>query len=527
MTRAPRPSRSTLVVLGLLMVAAAIVVQHAGRGTIFFYDEWNFITARRGFSADSFLEGHNGHLSVFPVAVYKVLLQVVGLTEYWPYRLTLVLLHLVTAGLFFVAIRSRIGDAAAVCGAALILFLGSAGEDLVWAFQIGFVGSIAAGLGMLIALDRRTGRGDLAAMVLLGVTLGCSSLGVPFLVVALVELALQRDWRRLARVVAVPLTLYLLWQAAYGGESEIRSGNIDDAPAFAFQMLAAALGGLSGFGASAGPTLAVAALGGLALAVVRRPPSPRLLALMTGAAALWGLTALARAQFNDPGASRYIYASVVLVLLAGAELWPRGYQLRGRILAVAAVATAIMIVGNLLPLNQKAGGLRANSENVKARITALQLAGPQVSPDLQPAPEGAPQIFAGQYRGAVASFGSPADSEAELRADIEPDRAAADDVLQRASAPIPQAAPAPPSTRACTGVPAGGDVPLLPGRVLLTVPRGGSPSTAGLRRFADGVLPSPLATVAPGQAVLVTTIADGARTPWALRVDAAVEVCPA
>ncbi len=527
MPSARRPSRLTLAVLGLLMLASAIVIQHAGHGLIFFYDEWDFITRRRGFSADSLLDGHNGHLSVFPVALYKLLLQIAGLGAYWPYRLTLVCLHLLAGALLFVVLRSRVGDAAAVCGAALLLFLGSAADDLIWAFQIGFVGSIAAGLGMLVALDRRSRGGDLAAAVLLGVSLGCSSLGVSFLAIAVIEPVVQRDWRRLARVVAAPLALYLAWRAKYG-ESDLMAGNLDDAPAYAFQMLAAAVGGVTGLGATAGPTLAVLVLLGLAWGTARSAPSPRLLAVLAGAVSLWGLTALARAQLADPGAARYLYASVVLVLLAAAELWPRGVVLRGRALAVAGVATAIAVLGNLLPLNQKADALRANSEHVKARVSALQLAEVEVAPDYRPAPEAAPQIEAGPYLAAVRDFGSPAQSERALISDQEPDRLVADVVLSQIVPPVTRPATARGALRGCTAFAAGSDVPLPPeGSIVLAAPDGGEPAQLLLRRFANGTIVSPLATVAPGERLAVTTAPDGIDQAWAVRVSAAVRACSA
>ncbi len=527
MLDARSPSRLTIGVLALLMLGAAIVIQHAGHGTVFFYDEWDFITGRRGFSADSFLDGHNGHLSVVPVAVYKVMLQVFGLDAYWPYRLTLVLLHLVASGLLFVVLRRRVGDAAAVCGAALLLFLGSAADDLLWAFQIGFVGSMAAGLGMLVALDRRSRRGDLVAMVLLAVSLGCSSLGVSFLAIAVIEPAVQRDWRRLARIVLGPVALYLLWRAAYG-DSDLMSGNLDDAPAYAFQMLAAATGGMTGLGGSVGPTLAVLALLGLGWAIARSAPSARLLAVLAGAVSLWGLTALARAQLADPGASRYLYASVVLLMLAGAELWPRGFELRGRALVVAAVATGIAVLGNLLPLNEKAGSLRANSENVKARLSALQLAGVAVPPDFRPAPEAAPQIQAGPYLAAVRDFGSPAETEQALASDQEPDRLVADVVLSQIVAPATRPVTVSGPLRGCTAFGAGSDVPLpAEGSIVLAGPRDGAPAQLLLRRFAAGTIVSALATLEPGGRLEVTTVPDDIEQSWAVRVTAPVRACSA
>jgi len=526
MSASARPSWRTLLVLGLLALAAAVLVQHAGRGTIFFYDEWDFITRRRGLGADSFLTGHNGHLSALPVAVYKVLLQAFGLGTYWPYRLVLTLLHVLCGLLLFAVVRERTGDAAAVCAAALLLFLGSASDDLLWAFQIGFVGSMAAGLGMLLALDRRTTRGDVAAAVLLGTSLASSSLGVSFLVIAVVELGIRRDWGRLARVVVAPVGVYLLWRLGYG-ESDLRAGNLDDAPAYAFQMVSAAAGGLTGLGASAGPTLAILLLAGVAVSVVLVPPSPRLLAVLAGAASLWGLTALARAQLADPAATRYVYASVVLLLLAGAEMWPRGAVLRGRVLAVAGVVTAVAVLGNLLPLNQKAGSLRDNSEKVLAGVSALLLARDAAPPTYRPEPDAAPQIEAAKFLGAVDDFGSPGLSEAELARDREPDRVLADEVFSQLVPPVPTAAPAGARPRDCTDLQPGQDIDLPDaGALLFAVRRDAAPIELRLRRFASTPIPSALATVADGAPALVSTAPDAVQRPWNVVVTGAVRACP-
>ena len=60
--------------LGLAMLIAAAAILHEGRGTLPFFDEWNFIIERRGHSLDTLLRPHNGHLVVAPLLLYKLLL---------------------------------------------------------------------------------------------------------------------------------------------------------------------------------------------------------------------------------------------------------------------------------------------------------------------------------------------------------------------------------------------------------------------------------------------------------------------
>src|SRR5262245_56489806 len=93
-----RVEASTLALGGFLVLGAALYYV-AGRGLSFFFDEWTFILQRQPNSADAFLAGHNGHLSLVPVLVYKALWSTVGLRHYGPYRLVDVALHLVCVSL--------------------------------------------------------------------------------------------------------------------------------------------------------------------------------------------------------------------------------------------------------------------------------------------------------------------------------------------------------------------------------------------------------------------------------------------
>ena len=114
-----------------------------------------------------------------PVAIYKVLLQVVGLAHHWPYLAVLALMHCALGAGVFVLARRRVGGWAALGVAILILFMGLAWQNIVWSFQIGFVGSVLGGVWAFVALDRRDARGDALACVALVLATLSSSLGVP------------------------------------------------------------------------------------------------------------------------------------------------------------------------------------------------------------------------------------------------------------------------------------------------------------------------------------------------------------
>ena len=169
------------------------------RGDSFFFDEWNFINlaSTTGYW-HNVLQPHNGHPSMIPYTIYEVLLRIVGLRHYGPYQAVLFLLDVGCGTLLFFLLRRKIHPIAAGALPALLMLLGPSWQDLLWPFQIGFLGSIAGGLGALVLIDRRTRRADIGACVCLLASIGCSGVALAFLAGLGVEfLWHRRDWRRL------------------------------------------------------------------------------------------------------------------------------------------------------------------------------------------------------------------------------------------------------------------------------------------------------------------------------------------
>ncbi|MDX6664773.1 MAG: hypothetical protein QOG68_979, partial [Solirubrobacteraceae bacterium] len=121
----------TGVFVALVPIAAAVILYY-GRGTTFFVDDWQWIAGRRDWTLATFLHPHNQHLSLIPIAIYKLLFVTVGIGHYWPYRVAVVAVHVLCSVLVFVLVRRRLGGWEAVVAGGLILFLGSATDDLLW-----------------------------------------------------------------------------------------------------------------------------------------------------------------------------------------------------------------------------------------------------------------------------------------------------------------------------------------------------------------------------------------------------------
>lgn len=524
---------------GLLLIEGAILL-YMGRGLSFFFDEWDFVTHDYGGGLHSLLAAHVGNISIFPAAAYKVLFHLAGLDHYAVYRLTLIALHLLSACLVFVLASRRIARVPALLATALVLFLGSAWEDLLWPFQIGYMLSIAGGLAALVLLERDDRSGEVAATLCLILAIGSSSLGIPIVIGVAVELAWQQGWRHLW-IVLVPAALYVLWYLGYG-ESQVTRDSLINAPGFAADLAAAAFGALAGRGLDWGRPLAVLGLLVLLAALARgRRTSPRLAGLLAAAVALWVVTAAARSTISAPEASRYVYLGAVLIVLIGVELL-RGVEIGPRAMAMAGALVAFFALTGLTVLHAGALGLRGTSATVTAELGALELARSQAPPSFQPDTQRAPQIQAGPYLHTVRAIGSsPADSPAAIAASDPASRAAADSVLVRLGVPrmtpLPAGAPsalAPaPATVTLSGASesqVGGCLALTPlaGASMsgvFTLPSGGAaienrgaaPLSLSVRRFGEAFAPLP-AQVPAHAAVALSIPPDRASTPWQLQI---------
>lgn len=439
------PSRLVASALAVLMILAAARLLYFGRDLTFVGDEWAFINNRRDWTLDAFLVPHNEHLVLFPAAVFKLLFPTVGLTDFWVYLSTVVVAHLVCVALLFRLARHRVGDRLALLASLPILFLGSAWQVLLWSFNVGFVVSVAAGLGMLLMLDRGDRRGDAFACLLLSLSLASASIGLPFAAGAVVEVLLRPRRLRRLWVALVPLSLYALWYVAYGPSSlqtarggvgpgvlEGSTANLTAVPAYAAKMAATAFGGLAGLRPAWGGLVMVVALAVALSRLLRVKAVPvRFVSLGTGAVAYWVLTALTRAHFSPPSESRYVYLGAVLIVLMAVEI-ARGVRPSRPALAVIALLVGLALVGNASSLAQGARDFQVLANFWHADMFALEVARPGIRPDFPIDPEHAPELIAGPYYAAVKQLGSPADKVADFAARPDPVRQAADSAVARA-----------------------------------------------------------------------------------------------
>lgn len=543
----PRTAR-VLLCLALAASGALLIVWQAH--LTFLVDDWDLLILRPGFNAHVLLDPHARHLTLGPVLEYKAIQETFGMDSNLPYGAAATVSFLASVALLYVYVRRRVGDWVALAAVLPILVMGSAYEDLLSAFQIGYFGSMAFGIGALLVIERADGRGDAFACVLLVLSLAFAEIALAFAAGIAVAIALQRGPLRRAWVVAVPILLYAAWYAAFGqsgahlGPSGFSLHNVANTPAYVLDGFASSAGSLLGFGT---PLLfggtgglewgrpILLALGVISIAwLVRARPANRwwvLVPLAIGVS-FWFLTGANYAFGRTPNASRYQYVGAVFLVMISAQL-AAGWRPGGRgviaVLGVSLVAAA----GNFGTLRDSYHSLSGLSVVVRGGLAGLDISADRARPDLVLTPENSDFNYftfleAGPYLSAAEKFGSPAYSQEELAGAPEEARVAADKVMA-AALPIALRAGPPPSARGCVEVGGAGSqtpiVSLPQGGADLSAPDGRRASLA-LRRYAGNSFPVSPGVLRGQERLIIPT--DRSSRPWQLQVNAPgpIRVCP-
>jgi hypothetical protein len=547
-------------VLGVMLLAGAALFYYETRDTTFWVDEWTWALTRRGGSLGTFLDAHNGHLSLVPVAIYKLLFATAGLRHYGPYRIAVILAQLGCTTLLFVYARRRVGGFLATVAAAALLFFGPGWQDFLWPFQLAWLISLGTGVAAFLMLDRGDALGRGAACALTAVSLASSGIGVAVALGVLADALFGSPRWRYWWVAGGPLAVYLLWSIGYQ-DTTVTIHGFEVAPDFAFNAAASSLGAVLGFGGGVVPALPASGANmqdwGQPLAILvlllflwripRLGRSPaRIFALLVAGASFWFLTGLTRWFISAPYESRYLYVGALVVLLLMVEL-AAGLRINWVANAVIGVLAIVALITNIGDLRAGAGFLRSSAQVTRAQIGGLNIARPFVPAGFATGPFGI--IRAGQYFAAKRAIGAPAATPAQIATFAESARDIADAELQaiedirllpvrtagRGSPPPVDAATAGATiTRgSCTSfTPAPFASSRTASALSVTVPTAGLVLRTGpvgaavaYRRF--GVTFQPLGTVAPGAQMELRIRPDLASQPWHLQISssASFSVC--
>ena len=414
------PRARLLVVMAAVVVCAAIL--WLSRDYAFYFDEWTFILPA-GTSWTDYLQPHNEHPVMLTRLIYSALLNTVGMRTYVPYLAVLLALHATTVVLLFELVRRRSGDLVAIGAAALFLVLGAAWENLLWAFQIAFVGSVACGLGALLVMDPNRRRMLLAMLLLFG-SLMFSGIGLFYLFAAAVRLVLIPD-RRWDLAWLAPIAIaFAAWYVTFGHTGApprpiSLAANLAVLPLYVLWGLGAAAAGLIGEDGLLGPVLLLLALAATGFNWTRRRPDAFAIAIAAAILAFYAVTGAGRAQlgYQQSGAGRYVYEGAVfwLLLLADAarELPWRGTW---RPALVACVFLACFNSGVLLYAYSAAKSVQMQREAADLQALAGERRDPCLDPNASVDPLVMPQVDSPpDYYHAVDRYGDPIAGKSPIR----------------------------------------------------------------------------------------------------------------
>ncbi|HTW06167.1 MAG TPA: hypothetical protein VME46_01565 [Acidimicrobiales bacterium] len=383
----PRRQRLDAVTLAHVatLIGALCFWVYEDRHLWFFGDEWDFLVVRgvlHGLtSSHGIFYPHNEHWSTLPILAWRALFNVFHLGSYWPYLLPVLVAHVAIMHLVWrVCLRTGAAPWVATAAVGLLGVLGAGAEDLAWAFQLGFVGSVLFGLLAIDLLDRpaapHRGHREQAATAAVVAALMCSTLGDAMVVGTAIVAFARLPWRRACVVIGPPVALYALWFAVVGhlGLAEHSDrfplASFTGIPAYVWTGLSSALGEAFNLEA-AGAAILVGLVAWLGWHM--RPlwaDNPALVAVTASAVAFYALAAVGRdASTVSPTVSRYIYVAIVLMLPLIARVLS---SLGSRPAAQVAVAglLAFCALGNVSQAQVWTGARAKLTSTVKTQLAA-------------------------------------------------------------------------------------------------------------------------------------------------------------
>ena len=312
-----------MIAIGALLAAAGLYLTWLASHLWFVLDDFAFLLHRRlTFSGDhSLLMPHNDHWVTLPIVIYRVLFHLVGMHHYLPYALVTIGLHVATALLLAVMfLRSGAEPWVCVVMTAVVAFMGAGATDILWDFQMVFVGPTALALGAMVLLDRgeQVPRFPVAVWALLAAALMFSGAGVSMVAWAAAYALVRRGWKQAFKVALPPTLLYVLWYVVFD------IGTSPAPPTPPGRIIPFMLRGMTNLWDQVLPVpwLGVVVLVLITVVTVRARRRPRLRTF--AAAGLLGLLfhflllAITRGGWGTPASTspRYLYLGVLLTLPA-------------------------------------------------------------------------------------------------------------------------------------------------------------------------------------------------------------------
>ncbi len=371
---APRPQAAFYLHLLTLLAAGVALVTEAPK-LWFDLDEWDFL-AHRGVTLgnNGIFYPHNEQWSTIPILIWRGIFNLVGVRDYWLYSLPTIIAHLLVVYLVWrLMLRHGVEPWTATLLAAAFAFIGVGWQDLIWAFQLGFVGSVAFGLLAIEAVE--AGRRLWLPAIWCVCALMCSDIGIPMVAACgLVALA-NRKPKLAAYSVGPPAAVFLLWYVAVGhngATSDFQNLHPGTLASYVWTGLTSSTGGFLDASTSVGAVVVIILLG---VAIARRNVPA---ALTFSVVIFYAFVALGRLQLGaaQAAASRYSYVAIALFLpLAGQLITDLTKAAFLRVIILALLV--LLVVANYDVLHRSEEGrqyyLAINGQHVQMNAAAYLL----------------------------------------------------------------------------------------------------------------------------------------------------------
>ena len=300
----------------------------------------------------TFFEPHNEHWSTLPILAFRALYSVFGVRSYLPYGIAAIAVHLLAClTMRSLLLRVRVNPWVVTAIVTIFAFLGAGSENMLWDFQIGFLGSVLFGLVALrVAVsDAGTWKPMVGVWSALVLGLMTSGMAIPMTFFCFFYYLFSASLRRAILAISVPIVVYLGWYAAYGHKGGTKySTHLSDytkVPDFALAGLTniwSSITGVEAFGVILLVALALAPL----FDRITRPVTAVALAGVAAAIGQFSIIGLSRIQFGvgESNAERYLYVGAVLTLPALALLLTMVAERVRRFPAVGHCLLALIVV---------------------------------------------------------------------------------------------------------------------------------------------------------------------------------------
>ena len=312
----------------LSLFVGGLVLLRFNRQQWFYGDEWAFLggVPRTLSWPDQLLQPHNEHWSTAPYLIYRLLEATFGIRTYWPYIGLAILLHLVVVHLVWrVMLQAKVTPWVATVVVLPLIVLGAGSQNLLWAFQIGFLGSLALGFGAMLLVNHAGtwGRRDWAGLALICFALLWSGVTVLLVAVCALVVLLRRGIKPAAAFAIPPAVIYIVWALAYPPSTDLAAPTVGAFSSDLWPYVATGLATAANAFVLDAPLLGSIVLLALLAYLVRTAERATTelavaYACAAGAVAQFVLSAYGRQKLGIGQASESRYGYIAIVLLAPA-----------------------------------------------------------------------------------------------------------------------------------------------------------------------------------------------------------------